>query len=105
MNLDLDVLMDGLSGFGPSLAKRPDGSVLLVVAHSGKRQKRVVDDSYTADEVIRMVKFDLLSEGGDESLAEAVEFSSNVNLPTYTHLPVCRTRSANLWESRKLKNL
>lgn len=105
MKLDLNVLMDGLSSFGPRLAKRPDGSVLLMVAHSGKRHRRVVDDSYTTEEVIRLVKFDLLSEGKEGSVADAVEFSSKADLPTYTHEPLKITRSAGLWESRKLKDL
>lgn len=103
MELDLNRVMHDLADYGVSLTRRPDGSVLLTVAHGGLNLKRVVDESYNTEEIVRMVKFDLLSESENSSLSEAVQYSSSIHLPTYTHSPICRTRSANLWETRKLK--
>ena len=105
MNLDLDELLHGLSGYAPRMTDRPDGSMLLIVTHESKRLKRVVDGSYTTDEVIRLVKFDLLSDSAEATPTDAAKYSIAADLPTYTHVPVCRTRSANLWETRKLKDL
>lgn len=105
MELDLNRVMNDLSDYGVNMSRRPDGSVLLTVAHEGNNLQRVVDQSYTTDEIIRMVKFDLLAEAENTPLTEAVQYSCNINLPTYTHTPICRTRSANLWQTRKLKDL
>ena len=105
MKLDLDELLHGLSGYTPRITDRPDGSVLLVVTHGAKRFKRVVDNSYSTEELIRQIKFDLLCDAEDVPVAEAAKFSITHDLPTYTNVPICRTRSASLWESRKLKNL
>ena len=105
MKLNLDELLTGLDGYAPRVTERPDGSVVLMVAHSGKKLRRVVDDSYTSDEMIRLIKFDLLSESGHVPAAEVAKLSISTDLPTYTHAPICRTKSATLWESRKIKNL
>lgn len=105
MELDLNRVMHDLSDYGVSMSRRPDGSVLLNVAHNGHQLQRVVDQSYTTDEIVRMVKFDLLAEAQSASLNEAVQFSCSTDLPTYSHTPISRTRSANLWQTRKLKDL
>jgi len=105
MELDLDDVMHSLSNYGVSMTQRPDGSVLLTVAHNGHRLKRVIDGSYTTDEVVRMIKFDLIAESADASINEAVKYCSSIDLPTYTHAPISRTRYANLWDARKIKNL
>lgn len=104
METDLDRVVRGLSDYCVDVDRRPDGSVLLTVAHNGHRLKRVVDTSFSTDEIVRMIKFDLVAETGEKSIEEAVKYCSTVNLPTYTRRPIRRTRSASLWAMRKIKD-
>lgn len=104
MKNDLNTLMDGLANYGVSVTQRPDGSVLLSVAHNGRQLNRVVDERYSNDELVRMIKFELIAQAEGTSLQEAAQYCCSGKLPTYSNTPITRTRSANLWESRKLKD-
>ncbi|MDH1263314.1 MULTISPECIES: hypothetical protein [unclassified Pseudomonas] len=104
MELDLDKVVRGLSDYCVNVDRRPDGSVLLTVAHDGHRLKRVVDNSFSADEIVSMIKFDLVAGAADRPIAEAVKYCSSTRLPTYTRRPIRRTRSASLWAMRKIRD-
>lgn len=105
MEPEVDGVIRGLNNYGVSVDQRPDGSVLLTVAHNGRRIKRVFDDRYSTDEIIRMIKFELVFEARNAPMKDAVQYCCSANLPTYSRAPISRTRSANLWASRKIRDV
>lgn len=102
MNPDLNSVKLALSVYDISMTRRPDGSVLLIVTHNGRRVRRVFDESYSTDEIIRMIKFDMTLRSEGTSVSEAVKYCTGSSLPTYSREPIYQTRTSRLWSMRKI---
>lgn len=102
MNPDLNSVKLALSVYDVSMTRRPDGSVMLIVTNNGRRVRRVFDESYSTDEIIRMIKFDMTLRSEGASVSEAVKYCSASNLPTYSREPIYQTRTSRLWSMRKI---
>jgi hypothetical protein len=104
MNPDLKRVKQALLAYDVSMTRRPDGSVLLLVKNGDHLVSRVIDGSYTTEEIILMVKFDMTMRSDTASINEAAKYSRDINLPTYSREPIYRTRNARLWSIREIKN-
>ena len=103
MKHDLESIRSALSIYQVDMPPRPDGSVVLTVAHEERQLVRVLDGSCSAQEVIRLIHFDMALNEDAESINEAVKHCSTTQLPTYSREPLFRTRSSRLWAMRKLE--
>lgn len=83
---------------------RPDGSfVLIVKSADGKELRRVLpEDQKSADQLMRRVRLDLMLAKGQPPTREVLGTIDVANLPTYTNGRLYKTRSASLWERRRL---
>ncbi|MGQ7957865.1 hypothetical protein ACUTAF_09180 [Pseudomonas sp. SP16.1] len=102
MTPDLNSVKMALSVYDVSMIRRPDGSVLLIVSNNGRRLRRVFDESYSTDEIIRTIKFDMTLRSEGASVSEAVKYCSGSSLPTYSREPIYQTRTSRLWSLRKI---
>ena len=102
MKHDLENIRAELSHYDVDMESRPDGSILLTVGNNGRQLVRVIDESCSAQEVVRLIHFDMTLDRDPESINEAVKHSCSTQLPTYSREPIFRTRCARLWNSRKL---
>lgn len=82
--------------------QRPDGTMLISVSHEGHLYERTVDSSRSLSDVVRSIKFDVLSEANDGSMVGAVDNYCSRSLPTYANKPIHETRYARMWALRKL---
>lgn len=101
--MDLDVILGDLCECKVSSTDRPDGSVVLAIkTGSGYKCKRVIDHSLSMEEIVRLIKLDLISENAVVASSEIIQPHSKEALPTYSNKPLLRTRAAQLWEDRAL---
>lgn len=84
---------------------RPDGSVLLTVACNGRSLERIIDESSSPSEVVRQIKLDMALDASHPQAGDAIKYCSARDLPTYSREPLYRTRSASLWNLRKIRPL
>ena len=103
MNPDHNSAKLASSLYNVSMTRRPDGSVLLLVTNNGHHIRRVFDESYSTDEIIRTIKFDMTLRSDEASVSEAAKYCSSSKLPTYSREPIYQTRTARLWSKRKLR--
>lgn len=103
MKHDLESIRSALSIYQVEMTSRPDGSVVLTVAHEERQLVRVLDGSCSTQEIIRLIHFDMALNEDAESVNEAVKHCSTTQLPTYSREPLFRTRSSRLWAMRKLE--
>ncbi|RRV27509.1 hypothetical protein EGJ23_08705 [Pseudomonas sp. o96-267] len=103
MKHDLENIRSALSIYDVDITSRPDGSVVLTVAHEERQLVRVLDGSCSTQEFIRLIHFDMALKEAPESVNEAVKHCSTTQLPTYSREPLFRTRSSRLWAMRKLE--
>lgn len=101
MNHDLESIRSALSNYEVEMSPRPDGSVVLTIAHKERQLVRVLDGSCSAQEMVRLIHFDMALEDGDDSINEAVKHCTT-QLPTYSREPIFRTRTSLLWTMRRL---
>lgn len=104
MKHDLESIRSALSNYQVGMTSRPDGSIVLTIAHRDRMLVRVLDGSCPTQEVIRLIHFDMTLEEDGESINEAVKHCDVTQLPTYSREPIFRTRSSRLWAMRKLTN-
>lgn len=102
MKHDLESIRSALSVYEVDMTPRPDGSVVLTIAHEERQLVRVLDGSCSTQEVIRLIHFDMTLDEDAGSINEAVKHCSTSHLPTYSREPLFRTRSSRLWALRKL---
>ena len=103
MKHDLESIRSALSIYQVDMTPRPDGSVVLTVAHEERQLVRVLDGSCSTQEFIRLIHFDMALNEDTESVNEAVKHCSTTQLPTYSREPLFRTRTSRLWAMRKLE--
>lgn len=104
MKPDLNRVKQALSAYDINMTRRPDGSVLLLIKNAKRRIRRVIDESYSTDEIILMIKFDMTISTDTKSINEAIKYCRDTSLPTYSRNPIFRTRNARLWSTREIKN-
>ncbi|MDR8016137.1 hypothetical protein [Ectopseudomonas guguanensis] len=102
MKHDLESIRTALCNYEVDMTPRPDGSIVLTVAHNERQLVRVLDGSCSTQEVIRLIHFDMTLDEDGASISEAVKHCSAMQLPTYSREPIFRTRSSRLWAMRKL---
>jgi hypothetical protein len=102
MKHDLESIRSALANYEVDMTPRPDGSIVLIVAHKERQLVRVLDGSCPTQEVIRLIHFDMTLEEDGESISEAVKHCNTKQLPTYSREPIFRTRTSRLWAMRKL---
>lgn len=103
MNHNLENIRSALANYEVDMTPRPDGSIVLTVAHNERQLVRVLDGSCSTQEFIRLIHFDMALNEDAESVNEAVKHCSTTQLPTYSREPLFRTRSSRLWAMRKLE--
>ncbi|KQO37887.1 hypothetical protein N5E99_15490 [Pseudomonas chengduensis] len=103
MKHDLENIRSALANYEVDMTPRPDGSIVLTVAHNERQLVRVLDGSCSTQEFIRLIHFDMALNEDAESVNEAVKHCSTTQLPTYSREPLFRTRSSRLWAMRKLE--
>lgn len=102
MKYDVENIRAELSRYKVDIESRPDGSILLTVGNNERRLVRVIDESCSAQEVVRLIHFDMALDNDPESINEAIKYCCTTQLPTYSREPIFRTRCARLWNNRKL---
>lgn len=103
MKHDLESIRSALSNYEVNMTPRPDGSIVLTVAHAERRLVRVLDESCCPQEFVRLIHFDMALDENAESINEAVKHCNATQLPTYSREPLFRTRTSRLWAMRKLE--
>lgn len=103
MKHDLESIRSALANYEVDMTPRPDGSIVLTVAHNERQLVRVLDGSCSTQEFIRLIHFDMALDEDASSVNEAVKHCSTTQLPTYSREPLFRTRSSRLWAMRKLE--
>lgn len=103
MKHELDGIKSALPNYEIDMASRPDGSIVLTIAHKERQLVRVFDGSCSMQEIIRLIHFDMTLDENAESISEAVKHCCTTQLPTYSREPIFRTRSSRLWAMRKLE--
>jgi hypothetical protein len=102
MKHDLENIKSALANYEVDMTPRPDGSIVLTIAHEQRRLVRVLDGSCPPQEFIRLIHFDMALDENAESINEAIKHCSTTQLPTYSREPLFRTRLSRLWAMRKL---
>lgn len=93
-----------LPEYTPSFERRPDGNLLLILESPDHAQfKRVVPKNLTdAEKFVNRIKLDLMIERGEAPKKDILRAVSSDSIPTYTTGELFKTRSASLWERRKI---